>query len=72
MKGIGHSGDKTTFMWQLQHDLIICCVTEICQETWLQVISAVNYTTFESLFTCAVSGAFQLKPAASRKPRKAT
>ena len=29
MKGIGHSGDETNFMQQLQHDFMICCVIEI-------------------------------------------
>ena len=55
------------FIYQL-HDFIIFCVTEICQVTWLHVLSAVNYTTFESLYTCAVSEAFQLKSAAFRDP----
>ena len=60
------------FIYQLQHDFIICCATEICPVTWLQILSAVNYTTFESLFTCAISEAFQLKSAASREPWQAT
>ena len=61
MKGIGHSGDETNFMQQLQHDFMICCVIEIFY---------VNYTTSESLFACAVSGAFQLSLVNPGKRRK--